>query len=156
MGYRGLERKGGLGFRIKITTVDEIGALLDEIKKANLRNVHKAAQLIRTISRRSIKKASNKRKASKPGEPPRYHVHRKSGMRMIWYDVVRQDSFEPGAITGPVKIPAAGEDVPHVLEFGGTAVNKKGQKYKLAARPYMRPAEKIAREKYPQFWADSI
>jgi hypothetical protein len=155
MGYRGLDRKGGLGLKFKFRVVDEIGSLLDEIRKANLKNVKKAAGLVRTIARRSIRKGT-KRKVSQPGEPPRYHGHSKTGIRMIWWDAVREQSLNPGAIVGPVKFQAAGEDVPHVLEFGGIAVNKKGQKYKLKARPYMRPAEEIARKQYPQFWADSV
>jgi hypothetical protein len=185
MGYHGLSLKNGLRFGTKVTVIDEVSDLVAAIKKANLRNLYKASGIVRTIAIRSIKKAPTRKKLkpqtgeqwergkdgkfakgryealdgkqrSKPGNPPLHHVHSKQGLRMIWYDIERPESFAPSSLIGPVKFEAAGEDVPHVLEFGGIAVNAKGQKFPMAARPYMRPAEEKARPKYPQFWQDSI
>ena len=155
----------------------DFGGMLAKVHKANIRNLFKAAGLIRTTAARSIKHAPKRhiyrqkhdekgrftpkatshsidrgKQVSKPGKPPFSHT---GPLRnLMKFDV--NDRNET-AVIGPMVFPSAsGHDVPKILEEGGAASNLKGQRYIMKPRPYMQPAETKARGKYPQFWRDSV
>jgi hypothetical protein len=61
------------------------------------------------------------------------------------------DHQTKSVVAGPAKLSGFAGETPSVLEYGGSSEGSD-----IAARPYMRPADEIARPTYIQFWKDSI
>lgn len=147
------------------------------VDKARHQALNKAGAMVRTIARRSLKKARRKKISelnedqqinfrirseiakregrpklklpfapSRPGEPPRV----RAGLlkRFLYYAF---DSQSKSVVVGPAKLGGQTGDVPGVLEYGGISEGSR-----IAARPYMRPAEEIARRQYVRLWKDAM
>lgn len=84
-------------------------------------------------------KAERYRRASKPGQPPRY---RTGGIRKNTFFAF--DGPRGGVVIGPARFASAGQMVPKVLEEGGTITRKlkSGRRVRdqIKPRPYMAPA----------------
>lgn len=83
---------------------------------------------------------------SRPGDPPRSRVGLLRQFIFFAYD----DSTR-SVVIGPARIGGSGT-APGVLELGG--VNDTGGR--VAARPYMRPAELDSRALYLELWKDCV
>ena len=126
--------------------------VMSRVWRANVRNLGRAAALVRTIARRSLRRSKRK---SNPGEPPRVHSkHPYATLKNIRFQV---DGQLQAAIVGPVKFDAAAADsIPQTLEKGGTMKLPGKKQVVIQPRPFMGPAHEIAMKKYPQFWKDSV
>lgn len=125
--------------------------VMSRVWRANVRNLGRAAALVRTIARRSLRRSKRK---SNPGEPPRVHSKHPYGtLKNIRFQV---DGQLQAAIVGTVRFDAASaNNIPEVLEKGGV-VKYSQKQFNIQARPFMGPAHEIAMKKYPQFWKDSV
>jgi hypothetical protein len=147
----------------KSLDVAKLGATVDQailnkkllqnaVNKANVRNLYKSAGLVRTFAIRSIKKSKKK---SNPGQPPHHHTN--PGLRLIKFEV---DKVYETAIVSTIRFgETRGVNVPINLEQGGPMQLRRGKlrrKVIVRPRPFMAPAEKAARAKYPQFWKDCL
>jgi hypothetical protein len=146
------------------------------IDRARTSVLKKSGAIVRTFARRSIRKARRKRLSeldpvsltsyriaqrvakdkgyaapelpvahSLPGEPPRSIAGDLRKFMFFGFDTTTKT-----VVVGPAKLSKKG-DAPSVLEYGGRSEGST-----IAARPYMRPAEKKSRDKYLQLWKDSI
>lgn len=129
-------------------------AVIKSVDAATRKVLNRIGGMIRLTARRSIKKAPSRTAVSKPGKPPLSHT----GLlkNYIYY------SFDPQArsvLVGPVALRAKGKDVPHTLEYSGTAKIKTkngSKKVHIAARPYMGPALKVSHPKMAALWKNSV
>ncbi len=131
-------------------------SILDPAEKMQVRLLREMGALTRTIARRSIRPATNKRLKSQPGEPPVTH-----GGSIIYRDtiffVVDQRRME--MVCGAVLLNRSGngQPVPGILEDGGPELKMDVRHGKAAARmiyvrarPHMKPAfEKARKMKLP-------
>jgi len=140
----------------KIKTKISFKKVNTQVDKANKRNLFKAGALVRTASRRSLRKHKKTlitkiidgkpRKVREPGPvggPPRSTGPLKES---IAFEVSSQGD---SVIVGP-----KGETVSNVgkaQEFGGRF---RGRRYRR--RPFMGPALERVRSKLPKFWARSV
>jgi hypothetical protein len=154
--------------------------IFEGVDRARHKSLNRAGALIRTIARRSLKPARRKSVGemtdrevsrwfrqldewrmrgktgpkprrpfapSKPGEPPRSHVGFLK--KFLYY------AFDPqsqSVVVGPAALPQISTPgVPGILEYGGVSEGSR-----IEARPYMRPAEQLARRDYTEVWRDAI
>ena len=99
------------------------------VNKASDKGLFQVCALIRGATRRNIRRRRN---PSTPGTPP--SAHTAGGLRVIAYVIKDRVGY-----VGPVKF--AGSDffnntVPHIHEFGGTYLHKRGYK-QYPKRSYM-------------------
>ena len=115
----------------------------------------KFGAFVRTAARSSIRK---RKRASAPGQPPSSHT----GLlkRFIYFGY---DPHQQSVVIGPTKINAQGQDIPHVLEYGGPSAvvrRRRGKRTSrtvtVAARPFMHPALEKELPKMPAMWRDSV
>lgn len=86
--------------------------------------------------------------ASKAGEPPRTRGRRL--LRKEFYAV--RDPATKTVVTGPVRLNGRGfGTAPRTLEYGGTAEIGRRQ-VKIAPRPFIAPAVKIASPQFAAMW----
>jgi hypothetical protein len=103
---------------------------------------------------RSLQKESS----APAGQPPRTWTRLlKDLLLFVW------DPSSNSALVGPALSNSQdGEDVPHVLEFGGNEIVTRGRRHKtkraikVNPHPYMGPALEKARPELAGMWADSI
>ena len=125
-----------------------------EIRRNNLDWMSTFGAVVMRIARRSMRRTKVKR--SLPGEPPRAH----SGLLRDFTRFSYRGGTNPEVIIGPELLPGRPRrpTIPEVLEYGGTTYlaprtitirPRKGGRftrtlpggfYRIAARPYMRPA----------------
>jgi hypothetical protein len=92
--------------------------LVGRIKKASDKGLHRVCGLIRSSTRRNLKRRSS---ASLPGTPPSAHTI--GGLRLIEFVVRGATGF-----VGPVKFAGSNffnSPIPHIHEFGGTYMSRK-------------------------------
>jgi hypothetical protein len=124
--------------------------VMNAVSRAERRVLSKFGAFVRRRARSSIRK----RKAiSEPGKPPSSHT-----------GVLRQTIFfvyEPqraSVVIGPVEL-NRGTEAPRLLEHGGQAVRREGQKrvrMTYRPRPFMGPAYEREVPKLPALWRDSV
>jgi hypothetical protein len=125
--------------------------LSKRIKIGTNRALYRAAGLIRTAERRTIRVRPG---ASRPDHPP--HAHTSGGIRAIEFHV-----FGNSAIIGPKKFPGSkwwNEPVPHMHEFGGVFINRKGKTARYPERSFAATTLKRLQSKnvIPRQFAVSI
>ncbi|OHB50512.1 MAG: hypothetical protein A2Y10_18105 [Planctomycetes bacterium GWF2_41_51] len=120
------------------------------VDSATRKVLNRIGGMIRLTARRSIKKAPSHTAVSKPGKPPFSHT----GLlrNYIYYSFDQQTR---SVVVGPVALNAKGKNVPHILEYSGTA-KIKGKNVHIAARPYMGPALKVSQPRMAALWKNSV
>lgn len=121
--------------------------------RAQRRALSRVGGFVRKTAKRSIRKSKKK---STPGNPPRSHSGELRGG--IWFSY---DQQRKSVVIGPVSF---GTNVPNVLEFGGAVKIKtdrgvdpsRKETVTIKARPFMGPAEKIARQEIPDAFKDAV
>ncbi|MEN6385311.1 MAG: hypothetical protein ABFD79_08930 [Phycisphaerales bacterium] len=146
---KGLSQFGQSLCKVKTLFFDS-PAVVQAVDSATRKVLNRIGGMIRLTARRSIKKASTHNAVSKPGKPPLSHT----GLlrNYIYY------SFDPQArsvIVGPVALRAKGKNVPHTLEYSGTA-KIRNKNIHIAARPYMTPALTVNQPRMAALWQNSV
>ncbi len=118
--------------------------ILRQADKARRRALSKAGAFVRRRAQTSMRK----RKAiSEPGSPPSAHSGELRKLLFFAYDP-RTDSV----VVGPVVFKRG--EVPRLHEHGGTVTRTdrrgKTRTFRYPARPYMAPALKAERPRFPQ------
>lgn len=101
------------------------------VKVAKNRALYRAAGLLRTATKRSMRLRPG---PSRAGRPP--HAHTRTGLRVIEFVV---DDAANAAMVGPIKFAGSrffDEPVPHIQEFGGVFVSRKSY-HRYPERSYM-------------------
>ena len=132
--------------------------IMRAVNKTERRQLMRVGGLTKTIARRSIRK--RKRKISAPGNPP---FSKRGGLRkniFFAYDEIRR-----AVVVGPVKLPSRLNYIaPKVLETSGTVRvrRQRGQgpakivTKQYHARPFMKPAQEKAADKFPELFKGSL
>lgn len=127
-------------------------AVQSRVDPAKRRVLSRFGAAVRGIARARIIQGDG---SSRPGESPRSHTGLLKRFIFFSYDRERES-----VIIGPEKIAGrAGVDVPHVLEYGGTAIARRGlrtRRFRMKARPYMNPALEKTLPRLPQMWKNSV
>lgn len=145
---------GGIKLTLKLDLLMTPEKVLSAAEKMKRRNLYKTGALVRTIARNSLRRGKEK---AAPGQPPK--VHTNPGLKLIKFSV---DTTIDDVVVYTEPFNSVGVNVPRVLEEGGYQEIKrqKGKKTpkrsKYVRNPFMAPAEVIAREKYPELWANSF
>lgn len=164
-------------------------AVIDQVGKAQAKNLMFGGGLIRKIARNSMRAAPRgklkkiqelfvrlaharggkarkalleqvrklQHEASAPaGQPPRTVLKLLKDMLFFAFD-----SSSKSVVIGPAKLNRRGEDVPSILEEGGTETIRgkhsgRIKRLKIAPHPYMGPALKKAQPRLASAWADSV
>ncbi len=119
-------------------------AVLDPVKKANLRSLSKAGAFVRRTAKGGIRK---QKKISKVGNPPSSHTGKLKDFIFFGLDEARQSVF-----VGPIRLNGTDGEAPRLLEKSG--VSHKGWRYRK--RPFMLPALEKESPKFPGFWSKSV
>lgn len=91
----------------------------------NKRVLYKQGAYVRTAMQRSMRYATKKQQASKPGEPPRAHKDRPRGPLLRKLVKFRVDLSEQSTVVGPELVGGGGSTpLPRVLDKGGKAFRK--------------------------------
>ena len=111
--------------------------VIAETATAERKGLSRFGAYCRSVARNSIKNATEKKKVSKPGEPPLGHT----GLlkKFIYFG---WDGFNRTVVIGPMKLYNGEGNVPELLEYGGYGDKRFGSEGYYRARPYMRPALK--------------
>jgi hypothetical protein len=122
-------------YQIKELFFDRPG-IIKKVNAAVLKKLNHIGGLIRKTARNSIK---SEKGPSDPGKPP--HSHTGLLKDHIYYGY---DETNDSVVVGPCLL-NRGTDAPHVLEYGGTGVVKRGpwrrgKRKQFRARPFMQPA----------------
>ena len=128
---------------IKVKTNFNKEAVKKAAKDANVTSLGRAGALVRTISRRSIRRKGVKNIPSRPGQPPKTTGPLRNSI------LFEQSGDKQDVIVGPSSEFIANVGKAH--EFGGEF---RGVRY--PKRPFMGPALKKALPKLPKLWAKSI
>ena len=121
------------GIRSARTTFFDKKLVIDRIGKATADALMQAANTLKKIAQRSMRKVPPRsrggkpRKVSKPGEPPkavRTHPYLRQFLFAMW------DMENDRAIIGPVKLGSENPPVPGLLERGGTVRRKNPRRKK--------------------------
>ncbi len=152
--------------------------MFNGISKARHKVLTRSGALIRTIARRSMKKARRKRLTEisndermqfrarqeiakregrpapklpfAPSKPGEPPRVRAGQLKQFLYFAF--DPASKSVVVGPAKLPSSSAlPVPAILEFGGTSEGSR-----IAPRPYMRPALDVFKGQYTRLWQDSI
>lgn len=135
--------------------------ITDRVDKAERRELNRIGGFTRKVARRSLRKRAIGR-VSSPGQPPFSHGPQHLLRNNIFY---AYDSVEGSVYIGPV---ALSTRLPYmvqkVLEEGGTVIVRRQMpngelktiRMSYKARPYMGPANEVARRKFPEFFANSL
>lgn len=116
--------------RYSAKTIFYFNKLGKQVKIGKNRALYRVAGLIRIATKRSMRLAAG---PSRPGSPP--HAHKASGLRSIQFSV-----HGNSAIVGPIKFPGSNfwdEPVPHIHEFGGNYISRRGFMGDYPKRSYM-------------------
>lgn len=147
--------------------------------KINEKPLKRSGLLIRRIARGSIRRGGKRKKASRPGTPPRSHKQGKTPPFKMIFSV--PERFETRVVVGMVGFTSGGrsrDKAPALAEHGGTAQRrvfvkagrhrtKRGRlgrtRYKpkvktvrYPARPFMVPALDKAKPRLPRLWEGSL
>jgi hypothetical protein len=92
--------------------------VIDRVRTGEVKALTKESAEVRKNARRSIRK---RKRASAPGMPPSSHIGRLKNL--IYFAIER--NRQVGAVIGPTLWgnPRGSDTVPHILEYGGTAVS---------------------------------
>lgn len=127
-------------------------SLKRRVSIAEDRALYRVAGLVRTATKRSMRRRIG---PSSPGTPP--HAHTRGGLREIRFVV---DTRAKAALVGPLKFPGSNffnEPVPHVHEFGGGFISRRGFK-NYPQRSYMKSTldKLVASGKIPRQFSVSM
>ena len=130
--------------------------VLSSMDRALQKNMSKFGAYVRTRSKSSIRR---KKKASKPGMPPRNVTGKLKNYIFFGYDRQKKE-----VIIGPAGFQDKPLMAPELLEKGGTVVRprsknskKKGMVvYNYGGNPYMQPAFDVERPKFIGMMKDSM
>jgi hypothetical protein len=107
---------------------------------------------VRQSARQSIR---NRKKPSRPGQPPSSHTGILKQFIFFGYDAYRRS-----VVIGPVVTARKASGIPETLEYGGkvtiTSGKAKGKTMTIEARPYMGPAYEKELDTVSRLWANSI
>ena len=139
---------------LRVQTVFRARAVHDAVASGQRRYLYRAAGYVRTIARRSIRKAKGK---SQPGQPPKSHVGRLKQSIRFAVEATK-------AVIGPIRVWSKHQSsaLPGcaLLEKGGTAIrtSKRGgvRRIRYRPRPFMGPALETATRKLPDMWRDAV
>ncbi len=131
-------------------------AVIRAMDRATRKALSKVGAFVRRSARSSIRK---RKKVSRPGQPPSSHVGLLRKFLFFAYEPQRQS-----VVIGPAKLGGVeGDDVPHILEHGGTTTItrfRRGKivrkRVKIAARPTMGPALEANLEHIPKQWRGRV
>lgn len=106
--------------------------LLKRLEKKQIKVLFKQGAYLKKTMQRSMRYAGEKKKASKPGEPPLAHKDNPKGPLLRKLIAFYVDDVGKSVITGPGLI-GSGQSVPRVLDKGGTVRPKllKKVEYKV-------------------------
>lgn len=143
-----------------------------KVEKVRLKNQAKCCAFVRTSARSSLRR---RKKISTPGSPPSVHsTHPFATLKNILFGY---DPSTKGSIVGPVAVNGNKDDVPRLMEKGGSArrytpartktgkIKKKGvtvvrlknaRSVSYDARPFMVPALKKEKAKFAKVWKNTI
>lgn len=160
--------------------------VLASVDQATARNLSLAGSYVRKAARGLIRKVGKKGKPSNPGQPPKSRTGVLKDFLFFAYEPSRRTVVVGPAKTNQVFFKRSGKPIsgtaPEVLEYGGeisvlewwlpsqqkwsrvdlrSKRKIEGRKTRLrtvriAARPYMAPAEAKARPDYTAVWANSL
>ena len=158
-------------------------AVIASVGKATVAALAKGGGLIRTIARRSMKRAPKKPKTQEELQSALNRTSNPKKAARIALQLQRMNSttdkgpphtimgllkqflyfaWDPSnraEVIGPAKLDTASDNVPLILEEGGTETVKRKSgtvRIKIAPHPYMGPALEEARPQLPAFWANSV
>ena len=124
--------------------------VLDRLHKKEISVLNRTGGESRNTVKRSMRPGGKKGKSSEPGEPPRYQTKKLRDAIVYGYDEQNHS-----VVIGPLKARAKAENVPHILEYGGTVPNalvrvveKTGKRKKDTKYKYVRKTVKIAPRPY--------
>lgn len=129
--------------------------VVDEVERANKKNLSKAGAFVRRRARSSIRK---RKRVSDPGKPP--SSHQGDYRKHIYF------GYEPrtqSVVAGPIRFGSG--NVPEAVEGGGTSIKvisaRRGRPrreipIKIRKRPAMALALVAERPKFPDIWRDSV
>ena len=109
------------GYNVKSMFFDR-QAVIDAVGRANVKVLSRAGAFIQRRAKSSIRQ---RKRVSRPGEPPSSHVG--TLRNLIYFGF---DTRERSVVVGPTPLGATGI-VPPTLEYGGPAVVKKNLRRKL-------------------------
>lgn len=147
------------------------------VDKARHKALTRAGAMVRTVARRSLRKARRKTLAEltsdqrtvfeiqkriakregtetpkRPFAPslPGEPPRMRLGLlkRFLYF---AYDSDSKSVVVGPAKLTQFPGEAPSVLEFGGVSEGSR-----IEARPFMRPAEQVVRTQYVRLWKDAM
>ncbi|WP_437205862.1 hypothetical protein [Planctomicrobium sp. SH664] len=127
-------------------------AIIDAVGKGEARVLNRAGAITRKIARQSMRR---RKRISTPGSPPSARL---GYLRDFLY--YQWDPQSRSMVIGPAKLAGSrGYVVPELLEFGGTvSFSRNGKRItqRFAARPYMGPASRVVKAKFPSLWSNSV
>ncbi len=136
--------------------------IIKKIGEAKVKVLSKGGAYIRRAAQTSMR--YRKKGFSAPGRPP--FAHRQFGALLRKLLFFAYDAQSDSVVVGPVAARKA--EVPHLMEFGGTATRRKimGSRGKVRhvvtriahypPRPFMGPALEKSAPKLPEQWANSV
>ncbi len=127
----------------KVKTKFDIKKIRNRVKRGNVDSLGRAGALVRTVSRRSLRRKGVKNLPGRPGQPPKTTGPLK---RSILFEVEKDRS---AVVIGPSSDIV--DDVAKAHEFGGEF---RGIRY--PKRPFMGPALAKITPQLPRLWAKSV
>lgn len=144
------------------------------VEKRRIKNLSKCAAFVRTRSRSSLRR---RQKPSLPGQPP--SVHSADAFANLKNILFGYDAATRSVVVGPVAINGNRDDVPRLMEMGGTARRrakyvpkrtKTGKKRKdlevvklrnartvaYQQRPFMGPALRKELPNFAKVWKNTV
>jgi len=149
---------------MKLVTFDR-SVIRSNWSRMNKRPLGRAGGLVRRIARGSIKRRKKKTTHSTSPAPPYSHQEGKTPPFKMIFNLPHQ--LGTSEIVGMVGF-GGNQAVPGLHEHGGyqqqhvyravagKVVKKKSRIVRYPKRPFMAPALRRAREKYPQYWRGAL
>ena len=154
LAYSGLQSAKGMpsgGMKEFFFDRDVVVQAMDRARRKAL---IRGAIVIRRSAIKSIREQDASR-PSRPGEPPRSVMGLLMDNIFYGYDPDTQEVLI-GPEIKPARRAPGGVPVPELLEHGGLAQRGTGKPYRLAARPYMRPALERHKDRLAEQWRSTI
>lgn len=125
-------------------------AVLRRLDAAKRRELSRFGYLVMRNARESIRK---RKRNSRPGQPP---SNRTGLLKSFIFYAYNPDSRS--VVIGPAKLPAARDNVPELLEYGGiTAGRRMRRPVRIRPRPYMEPAfDRQVEKRAAEMWRNSL
>lgn len=144
-----------IGFDLEKKFFFDRKIVMSAMDGASRRVLQKFGSFVWQTAKNSI---SKRKKPSAVGQPPSSHTGLLKKFIFFSYDPISRS-----VVIGPAKLNQKNNDIPRILEYGGTSTDvsgtrshRKSRRVRIRARPFMGPALQAELPKLPAMWRASV